>query len=63
MMNFGPPRANRPPSPTLPARGRVHIEAVALSLPIPPGHTSPLAGEVGSGVGTRERSAESLHAG
>jgi hypothetical protein len=38
------------PSPTLPARGRVFIEAVALSSPHTRNGTSPLAGEVGRGV-------------
>ena len=38
------------PSPTLPARGRVLIEAVALSFPQTRNGTSPLAGEVGRGV-------------
>jgi hypothetical protein len=37
------------PSPTLPARGRVFIEAVALSFSQARNGTSPLAGEVGRG--------------
>ena len=38
-----------PPSPTLPARGRVRIELACPVSPSPPAGTSPLTGEAGRG--------------
>jgi very-short-patch-repair endonuclease len=50
-------RGSSPPSPTLPARGRVHAGGRGTMEPQSPDRTSPLAGEVGRGGATRSKPA------